>query len=257
MAGPLENRVAIVTGAASGQGRAVALRFAQAGARLALCDRDVEGLQETGRLAIGEGAQPVCLEVDLADLAQIDRFVDDVADRCGGIDIVYNNAGISISQSIENHDEALWDLIHTVNVKSYFFLIKRALPQLRRSSTPAIVNVSSMAGVFGQASMAAYCSSKGAVNLLTKALAVELAPDNIRVNAIAPGLIETPMVLESVKDFEPAEQQRMITGWAQRQLMKRAAAPKEVADVALFLVSDESSFITGEVMNVSGGWAAF
>lgn len=256
MSHEIENRVAVVTGSASGQGRAVALKFVGAGARVALCDVDEPGLKETVRLVEEAGGEAFAMGVDLASVSAINGFIDETLEHFKQIDIVYNNAGISLARPIEDHDEEFWDLIHSVNLKSYFFLVKRALPSLRASAAAAIVNVSSMAGIFGQSSMAAYCSSKGGVNMLTKALAVELAPDGIRVNGIAPGLIETPMILESVKEFSPEEQKTIITGWAGRQLFKRAADPEEVANVALFLVSDQASFLTGEILNVSGGWAA-
>ena len=256
MSNSLVGKNALITGAARGQGRACALRFVEEGASVALCDLDSAGLEETRRLIHDKGGRCYIATVDLRDLPAIEAFVQETAAELGGIDIIYNNAGISISKSIEDHDEDLWDLIQDVNVKSQFFLIKYALPYLRASTGASIINVSSMAGVFGQRNMAAYCTSKGAVNMLTKALAVELVDEDIRVNGIAPGLIETEMVTDAIKDFSPEEQKEIISGWATRQLMKRAADPSEVANVAVFLASDESSFLTGEVMNVSGGWAA-
>jgi NAD(P)-dependent dehydrogenase (short-subunit alcohol dehydrogenase family) len=257
--GQLAGLTAIVTGSGSGIGRACALRFAHEGANLALCDLTAEGLDETKAMIEEQvpGAVVHSAVVDLAVVPQIDAFVDSVADRFGAIDVIYNNAGVSIQASIEDHTEEMWDKVVDVNLKAQFFIIKRALPWLRRSSAPSVVNVGSMASQFGHDRLAAYCSAKGGVLQLTRALAVELAPSGIRVNCVCPGLTRTPMLESAFSRLSPEEAQHMVDGYMGRQLFKRLAEPDEVVSAAVFLASAQSSFITGEVISVSGGWQAW
>ena len=252
----LAGKRAIITGAAGGMGRAVAVRFAEAGARVALCDINRAGLEETAKTINSSGGFAFSECFDLSDIRKIEHFITTSSEALGGLDIVYNNAGISVIRPIEECDEALWDLIQNINVKAYFFIVRAALPYLRKSPSPTIINVGSMAGVSGVSGSVAYCASKGGVHQLTRAMAVELAPENIRVNGIAPGLIDTEMVTASLSGLPLEQREAIVSGWAARQLFKRAGHPNEIASIALFLASSEASFLTGEIVNASGGWAA-
>jgi 3-oxoacyl-[acyl-carrier protein] reductase len=259
MARALEGRRAIVTGAASGLGRAIALRFARAGAPLALCDRDGDALEEVAAIVRAEGGSAFTRVFDLVDGGAIATFVADAAQAMGGIDIVCNNAALAIRTPVDLQDEEGWDFIQDVNLKATFFMVKHALPHLRTSGRGSVVNISSMAGSFGIAGLAAYCASKGGVNALSRALAVELAPDNIRVNVVAPGSMMTPAVqrsIDRINQLDPGRGEQAIAQLTARQIFRRAADPDEVAAIAQFLASDEASFLTGEIINASAGWAA-
>lgn len=256
MGDTLKGRRALITGAGAGQGRAVARLFAAQGCDLALCDIDPGGLEETAASLCAQEARVFTKVVDVARISEIEACVAEAGRSLGGIDILYNNAGISVTCSMDAVDEALWDRIHAINLKAYFFAARAALPFLRRSNAATIINVGSMAGHTGLAGLSAYCASKGGVHQLTKALAVELAPDAIRVNCIAPGLVETEMVTASLAGLPAPERAATIAGWAGRQLFKRAGDPAEIAAIALFLASDQASFLTGEIVHAAGGWAA-
>lgn len=259
MALALGNLRTIVTGSGSGLGRAIALRFAAEGAVVALCDRDEAGMAETAALIRAEGGTAHPLLLDLLDVPAIGRFADEAAARMGGIDVVCNNAAIAVRNAIEDEDEAGWDMTQAVNLKAGFFVVKHALPHLRRSAHKAVVNVSSMAGSFGIAGLSAYCASKGGLIALTRALAVELAPDEIRVNCVSPGSMLTPAMAASIARIDSLGKEtgkEAIARLTNRQLFRRVADPSEVASIVTFLASSEASYLTGENINASGGWAA-
>jgi NAD(P)-dependent dehydrogenase (short-subunit alcohol dehydrogenase family) len=252
----LDGRIAIVTGAAGGMGKVVARRFAQEGAVVALTDVNEDSLRAAASEIQSRGGHVLALAADVTRVAAIESFIEAVGREFGAIDILYNNAGVSVSRSIEEQDEALWDKTFAINVKAYFFMVRASLPFLRRSHHAAIINVGSVSGTFGLANMAAYCTSKAAVHQLTKAMAVELAPARIRVNAIAPGVVETEMVSNAFIGMTETQRLEVVNGYTARQLFRRMADPEEIAAIAAFLASDEASFLTGEIVNASAGWAA-
>lgn len=259
MSRALKGLRAIVTGAGSGLGRSIAERFAQEGAILQLCDRNAEGLEETAVLARSAGATVFTSVFDLGDMDAIAQFVDEAASNMGGIDIVCNNAALTTRSKIDDQEESGWDAMLAINLKSPYFLIKYALPHLRRSEHKAIVNISSMAGTFGMNELSAYCASKGGVNALTKALATELAPEGIRVNCVSPGSMMTPALQASLArsvSLGRESEQDAVNRLTSRQLFKRVGETREVAAIALFLASSEASYLTGEVIMASAGWAA-
>lgn len=256
MSREFEGTSVLITGAGGGMGRAAALHFAERGAELGLADIDGDGLEETAGLARDRGADVLARRTDLSDMGECAAFVEASGSKLGRIDVVYNNAGVSSAGSVEELGETEWDLVHAVNVKSQYFMVRNALPLLRASAMGAVINVSSTAGVVGTAGMPVYSASKGAVISLTRALAVELAPDGIRVNCIVPGVVDTPLVGRYLEQIDAAEREEVRQSWVARQLLKRMGTADEVASAVLFLASKEAGFITGTVLAVDGGWTA-
>jgi NAD(P)-dependent dehydrogenase (short-subunit alcohol dehydrogenase family) len=254
----LTGKVALVTGAGSGIGRAAAARFAAAGARVGLTDIDEKGLAETAAELPDDAV--VSVAGDVVDPATIDELTTAAVARFGRVDALFNNVGILIMKSLLDTTAADFDRLMHVNCLSQLIALQRVVPEMRRRKEGAetgggsVINVSSVGGLVALPNVSAYCPSKSAVIGLTRAAAAEFAPD-IRVNAICPGGVSTPMSdahLESFDDKEAA--MRLLTG---RQLIKRYARPDEIATVAVFLASDEASFMTGAVVPVEAGHTAW
>jgi NAD(P)-dependent dehydrogenase (short-subunit alcohol dehydrogenase family) len=257
MAGRIEGKVAIVTGAAAGQGRATAVRFAREGAAVGVTDIDAGGLDATRRLVDEAGGRTVAIPGDASAWSHVDAFVSAVVEECGRVDILHNNAGIlGECKPVEELGEDEWDRVMRVNAKSQFLFIRRVVPEMRKAGGGSIINVASIGAVRGFTNLAAYCASKGAVLALTPALALELGPDNIRVNTLVPGSIDTAMPREYLASF-PEEERPPLEGAWSRHIIKRLGSPDEVASAVLFLASDESSFSTGLMLHVDGGWLAW
>ena len=245
-------KTVLVTGAAKGIGRAVAAHFVSAGANVALMDRDRAALEEagaeTGRRR--PGAQTLVVHADVSRSAEVSRAVESVIDRFGAIDVLVNNAGIHFARGIAEYTDEEWDQILSVNLNGAFYTIRAALPALRRSRG-AIVIVASMTALVGQDRGAAYVASKGALVSLTKALALELAPDGIRVNCVCPAGVDTPL-MQSWAATLP-DPQAVLRGQADMHLLKRLATSEEIATAIAFLASPDASFITGVILPVDGG----
>jgi NAD(P)-dependent dehydrogenase (short-subunit alcohol dehydrogenase family) len=254
----LTGKVALITGAGSGIGRAAAARFAAAGARVGLTDIDEKGLAETAAELPDDAV--VSVAGDVVDPATMDELTTAVVARFGRVDALFNNVGILIMKSLLDTTAADFDRLMHVNCLSQLVAMQRVVPEMRRGKGGgepgggSVINVSSVGGLVALPNVSAYCPSKSAVIGLTRAAAAEFAPD-IRVNAICPGGVSTPMSdahLESFDDKEAA--MRQLTG---RQLIKRYARPEEIASVAVFLASDEASFMTGAVVPVEAGHTAW
>ena len=257
MSGRLDGKVAIVTGAAGGQGRATAVRFAKEGAALAITDIDGAGLEQTAALIGATGAACFTACGDVSSSAHVDAFVAGVVDRFGRIDVLHNNAGtLGESRPVTELSEDEWDRVMRVNAKSQFLLIRQVVPHMRKAGGGSIINVASIAAVRGFTNLAAYCASKGAVMALTTALALELGPDNIRVNGLIPGSIDTAMPRDYLASFPEAERPPAEAAWG-RHIIRRLGTPDEAANAVLWLASDESSFSTGMMLHVDGGWLAW
>jgi len=253
----LQNKTAIITGAASGQGRAAALLFASAGVGgLALCDVNAEGLAETAKLVEAESnAAVLALRTDMGDVGSIASFAKAVVEQLGVVDVIYNNAGIGHASSIEETTEEDWDKVHAVNVKGPFFLVKYALPALTKSESGSVINVSSVAGLIAPADrQTVYVSSKGALIALTRAQARDLAPFGVRVNCLVPGAVDTPMATAHFNTYPADEREAAKESAVSRTILKRWAQPEEVASMALFLASPSASYITGAVIPIDGGF---
>jgi 2-keto-3-deoxy-L-fuconate dehydrogenase len=250
----LMGRTAIVTGAASGIGRASAFLFASEGASIALIDRDAAGLQET--LATIRGAQGDASvhvgDVGDADFAQ--SAVGDIKARHGRIDVLMTAAGFSRGGTVLTTDPADWDAVFRTHVGGTWLWARAAVPEMQRQRSGSIVTLASQLAIAGGRNNSAYIAAKGAIISLTRTMAVDFATDGIRVNAIAPGAIDTPMLKRSfARHADPEAVQEAVRN---RHAMKRFGKAEEVAEAALHLASDASSFTTGTVMVVDGGWLA-
>jgi len=251
--GRVSGKVVFITGAASGMGRAHALRLASEGASVAITDRNETGLAETLAAVQARGAEAAAWPHDVTDEAAWERVVDAACARFGRIDVLVNNAGVSSSTvSVLDIGVDEWDRVMAINARGVFLGVRTVGRKMRdQGRGGSIINISSVFGIVGGAMASAYCASKGAVRLLTKAAAADLTAFNIRVNSVHPGLIDTPM-LDGLLAREGEVRDRMLGV----QLQRRAANPDEVSSAVLFLASDESSFMTGSEMVVDGGWTA-
>lgn len=238
----LNNRRALVSGAAQGIGFAIAKRLNEEGCRVALLDINEEKVRQSAQQLNG------CIGVacDVSSPGSIENAITSVAAAFGGIDIVVNNAGILPSSAIEDVSEQEWDRTMAINLKGVFFMVQKALPYLKKSAHARVINTSSLAGRMGGfETCLAYSASKGGINALTMGFARQLAPFGITVNAICPGTTETPIT----KAFTDEAMQRLLT----RIPLGRLGKPEDMANAAAFLASDDAAFITGHMLDVNGG----
>jgi 2-keto-3-deoxy-L-fuconate dehydrogenase len=246
----LQGRTAIITGAGSGIGRASANLFAEEGAQLALVDREAVGLRETVSL-VGEAITHVG---DVGHAGFAEAVVNDVVARHGRLDILMTAAGFSCGGTVLTTDPADWDAVFRTNVGGTWLWARAAIPQMQRQKSGSIITLASQLAIAGGKGNSAYIAAKGAIVSLTRTMAVDFATDGIRVNAIAPGAIDTPMLRRSFARHANADEVR--DGSRNRHAMKRFGQAEEIAQSALHLASDASSFMTGTVMVVDGGWLA-
>jgi NAD(P)-dependent dehydrogenase (short-subunit alcohol dehydrogenase family) len=250
----LAGRVAIVTGAGSGIGRASAILFAQEGAFVALVDRDSAGLQET-QAAIESAKGEASLHVgDVGEADFAKETVGDVTARRDRLDVLMTAAGFSCGGTVLTTDPADWDAVFRTNVGGTWLWARAAIPEMQRQGGGSIITVASQLAIAGGHGNTAYIAAKGAIVSLTRTMAVDFATDGIRVNAIAPGAIDTPMLRRSFARHADPEPVREAS--RHRHAMKRFGRAEEVAQTALHLASDASSFTTGTVLPVDGGWLA-
>jgi 3-oxoacyl-[acyl-carrier protein] reductase len=243
--GMLDGQVAVVTGAARGIGRAIAERLADAGADLALVDVKAEWLEETAEAVRAKGRKVFCTSADVSRAADVTAAVDAILEACGSIDILVNNAGITRDTLLVRMSEEDWDAVLTINLKGTFLFTKAAARPMMKKRSGTIVNIASIIGLIGNAGQCNYAASKAGVIALTKSSAKELAARGIRVNAVAPGFIESKMTEVLTEDVK----QKMLDAIP----MKRFGKPEDVAEVVMFLAGGASSYITGQVLTVSGG----
>ncbi len=238
----LKDQTAIVTGGGQGIGRAICGIFAEEGASVVVVDIDEAGAGETARLLNREGRAAKAVRTDVSSGAEIEALVDGVLEDSGRVDILVNNAGLAVFRSVEECTEEEWDRVMAVNLKGPFLLAKALLPTMKAQQTGAVINLASVAGkTGGVVSGAPYSVSKAGIECLTKSLARELAPYGVRVNAIAPGIIDTALTAHHDQSFVDAIP------------LGGKGEPRDVAEAALFLASDRSRHITGEILDVNGG----
>ena len=244
----LKDQVAIVTGATRGIGQAIAVRFGQEGARVAVVGRDQEKGRETVRLIEAAGGQASFLPTDISDGTLVQAMVDAVVDRWGRIDILVNNAAICPFEDFLEMSEALWDQVLDVNLKGYFLCsqaVARVMVELGIKGR--IIAVSSISAEFGGSQQAHYCASKAGINLLVKSMAISLGPHGITCNAVLPGTVETDINREALSDPE-------VRGyWLNRGPIGGLGQPEDIAGPALFFASDDSAWCTGSMLVVDGG----
>jgi NAD(P)-dependent dehydrogenase (short-subunit alcohol dehydrogenase family) len=254
MADRLVGKVALITGGASGQGRAAALRFAQEGARVALSDVNEEGGRQTMHMVQENGGEAFFVPADVSTEVSAKAMVDAALRQYGRLHILYNNAGI-VGQNIDGEVTRLsvevWDRILNINLRGIFLCAKYGIPALIQAGGGSVINTSSVAGLIGSPNSGhAYHASKGGVISLTRAMAMTYARHNVRVNAICPGTLETPMTAELLQDQE--RRQRVI---AQHPLGRLGTA-EDIVHLAVYLAADESSWVTGTIFPVDGGRTA-
>jgi NAD(P)-dependent dehydrogenase (short-subunit alcohol dehydrogenase family) len=250
--GRLDGKVAVITGAGGGMGREATVAFTQEGAMVCAADVQLAAAEET--VALCADGTAFSHEVDVADEEQVAAMMRATAERFGGIDVLYNNAGISPDDDASVLDTSVeaWDRVQSVNAKGVFLCCKHGIPYLRERGGGSVINVASFVALLGAAtSQISYTASKGAVLAMSRELAVQLARENIRVNALCPGPVETPLLL-NIFGSDPAALERRRVHWPTGRLAK----PREVVNGALFLASDESSFVTGSTFLVDGGVTA-
>jgi NAD(P)-dependent dehydrogenase (short-subunit alcohol dehydrogenase family) len=250
----LSGKVALVTGGASGIGRATAVLFAKEGAVVAIADVSKQAVESVAAEIIASGRRALFEACDVASAADCHRVVERVVREFGGIDILFNNAGIIRRASVVELAEEDWDRVMAVNVKSIYLMSREVIPVMAKAGGGSIVNTASGWGLAGGPRAAVYCASKGAVVLLTKAMAIDHGPQKIRVNCICPGDTDTAMLRNEAQQLgEPSD--RFLAEAAHRPL-GRVGKPEEIAQAALYLASDASSFVTGTALVVDGGGLA-
>jgi NAD(P)-dependent dehydrogenase (short-subunit alcohol dehydrogenase family) len=251
--------VALVTGASSGIGRAVAELLAAEGASVTVSSVDPDGARAVADGITGQGLAAMSVVADVSDQRSMARAVKITVETFGSLDTLVTCAGIQSYGTVTDTDEETWDEVFAVNVKGVFFAARAALPYVRQSTRGAIVVVSSVQALASQTGVAAYAASKGALNALTRSMAIDEAPHGVRVNAVCPGSVDTPMLRRSaelVSDGTKDGAQRTVDGWGSSHPLGRVAQPSEVAEVASFLASPRASFVTGEDIRVDGGLLA-
>ncbi len=249
----LKGKVAIITGSRRGMGRTHALMLAQAGSKVIVSDISQEDCQKVVKEIEKAGGEALAIKCDVTKKEEIDEMVKKTVEKFGKLDILVNNAGIVQFKTFLEMTEQEWDKTLDINLKGYFLCAQAAAKEMVKQKSGVIINIASVAmgqqGI-GMANIVQYCASKGGIAGMSEALAMELAPYNIRVNVISPGMIETPMI-DSVK-----EDPKMMEAMLARVPMHRVAKPEEVSNLVLFLASNASSYMTGSLVVIDGGWLA-
>ncbi|MDQ2959437.1 MAG: SDR family oxidoreductase [Candidatus Dormibacteraeota bacterium] len=253
MSGRLDGKVTVVTGAGSGIGRAAAELFAVEGATVAVVDQNHSSAEETAAHIITSGGSALALQADVTSATEVERAMAATVAEFGRIDVLYNNAGVNSRGSVEVAEEADWDRCFGVNTKGTFLCSRAAIPSMKAGGGGAIVNQASVAGLVGVPDFAAYCAAKGAVIALTRSMAVDLAKLGIRVNAICPGTVFTPLMEPMLRTRGGGDLDEGMRLTVAKYPIGRLGAPGEIAQVALFLASDDSAFMTGSIVVADGG----
>ena len=251
----LSGKVALITGGGTGIGRAIALAFAREGASVALAGRRLEKVKEVAKEIEKQGGAALALECDVTRSKDAERAVRETAKKLRKLNVLVNNAGTLSVSTVDSISEEDWDRVMTVNVKGPFLMSRAALKEFRKAGGGAIVNIGSVLGLVAMKDRAAYCASKGGVTMLTKAMALDHAHENVRVNCICPSIVETELVKGL---FDSSDQgQRLRKSRMGTIPLGRFGKPVDVAELAVFLASEESSWLTGTAIPLDGGLTAF
>src|SRR4030042_1547180 len=245
----LEDRVAIVTGGARGIGQGICFRFADEGAKVAVFDVIPDEAKKIAAEIVKSGGAALALKVDVTKASEIEKAVKEVISEFGKVDILVNNAGITRASKVADMPDEVWDSVVDVNLKGVFLCCRAVIPQMKERKYGKIISIASILALRGGPYYAHYGATKAGVVSFTQSLAIELGRHNINVNAIGPGIIDTPM---AAGDVESELQQSLI----KRIPLRRIGTPRDIADAALFLASDEAAYITGQCLYVCGGWSA-
>ncbi|MGH3776065.1 MAG: SDR family NAD(P)-dependent oxidoreductase [Pseudonocardiaceae bacterium] len=256
MTGQLEGRVALITGAGSGIGRAAAQRFAAEGCSVAVVDLAASAAEETAGKIVADGGRAIACPADVTVDAEVRVAVGRAVEAFGGLDVLYNNAGVNSSGSVVDATEQDWDRCFAVNVKGTFLCSRAAAERLAASGSGAIVNQASVAALVGVPNFAAYCAAKGAVVALTRSMAIDLASRGIRVNAICPGTVFTPLMEPMLRARGDGDMELGLARTVVKYPIGRLGTPEEIASAALFLASAGASFMTGSILTADGGMTA-
>lgn len=251
----LDGKVAIVTGGAAGIGRAICELFADEGASVVVADIEADGGAETARSITAAGGSAKFVETDVSRESDVERLVGATVAEYGTVNTLVNDAAAFVFGTIEQVSDADWQRVLSVNVLGPSYTVKHVLPHMRAAGSGTIVNIASVSSFIAQPAFVPYNTSKGALLQLTRCLAMDLAPDNIRVNCVCPGAILT-QATELHRQFTGEEREQFLADAANSNFMKRFGQPREIAYGALFLASDESSFMTGQPLVIDGGATA-
>ncbi len=252
MPGQFEGKVALVTGASSGIGRATALAFASAGANVVVADRAVAGGEETASMIQDAGGDAIFVRTNITQAAEVQGLIAQVVETYGRLDCAHNNAGVAGARAnTADYPEDMWQRVLNVNLTGVWLCMKYEIPHMLRQGGGAIVNTASVAGLVGIAGNAAYNASKHGVVGLTKTAALEYALSGIRINAVCPGVIGTEFIQQAMRQSPELEQQYLAV-----EPIGRLGKPEEIAETVLWLCSDAASFVTGHALAVDGGWVA-
>jgi NAD(P)-dependent dehydrogenase (short-subunit alcohol dehydrogenase family) len=246
----LKGKVAIITGAGSGIGKVTALLFAKEGAKVVVADWSEDGGKETVKKIESQGGKAIFIKTDVSKVEDVEKMKNTTLEKFGRIDILINNAGIYREYNLHDMSEEDWDKIISVNLKSVFLCSKAVIPEMLKQGKGKIVSTASIAGLVGFAQSGAYCASKGGIIALTREMALEYAPKKINVNCVAPGVIKTAMTKDMLAD--PATKQFLESSTP----YPRLGEPEDIANAFLYLASDKSDFVNGQVLVVDGGWVA-
>ena len=242
----LKDKTAVITGSGKGLGEAMALLFSHEGAKIVVFDIDEPAGRETVEHIQEQGGEAIFVHGDVSNPDDAVSLIDAAVDAYGCVDVLVNNAGVHVDRTVADTTEEEWDRILRVNLKGVFLCSKAAIPQMRRQGGGNIICISSISGLVGQLNQAAYNASKHGIIGLVRCMAYDHALENIRANAICPGVMNTPLVASVPEEH--------IAPYRKTSLLERFAEPSEVANAALFLASDESSYVTGSAMVVDGGY---
>lgn len=251
----LEGKIAIITGASSGIGQASALVFAQEGAKAVLADIQDEQGEQVARQIRNSGGEVLYVHADVTQAGDARRLIETTVEAYGRIDVLFNNAGIAVFKAAADTTEEEWDRVLAVNLKGVWLCAKYAIPQMQRQGGGVIINTASVHSQATAVKVAAYAASKGGVLQLTKSMALDYAKDNIRVNCIFPGAIETPLMRSNLRAVNANEEEE-FQKTAAHEPLGRVGLPEEIARAAIFLASDYASFVTGAPLIVDGGLLA-